>query len=625
MTTPVNNIPVSVNYTDRDYYAIRSELIARIQDRVPEWSGDDPADFGIALVEAFAYMGDLVNYYIDRIANESFIDTAIQRQSILNIAKTYGYYPAGYRSAYITIQFTNESATNIVIPAGTQVTADVVYNDTIQQVPYTTMADAVVLAASGGVNGVASVSAFQGKDISTQAANASTGGSDIAGELVATSDGQPDQSYPLEENEIVDNSIKIYVQNGTTYELWQQVVHISDYGPNDAVYSISTDADNYVYVNFGDGVSGTIPTIGAGIKAVYNVGGGTIGNIATNLVDTIVYIPGKTDAQVSAIQAAVTVTNTSVGLGGSDPESNDNIRINAPKALSTLNRAVTLSDYANLSLTVSEVGKANATAEIWNSVTLYIAPSRNDGDGDLYPGYTDNPNAGGTITPEWTRIQSNVKTYLEDKVQIGTSVTISPPSYVPVTLSVQYTKLSTYTISQVETNIKYALVNDFSFNYVNFGDVIQGEEIEFRLRQVDGVKSAKVLLLYRTGGIAERSVLIAAANELFVFDEDNLSVGAASEVATLSGLSSNTGTLSPAFASTFLNYNLTVPNGTSSITITPTKTDTTATIKVNGTPVTSGSGTSIATAVGTTTISVVVTAGDSTTIKTYKVTVTRVS
>ena len=86
--TPVSNIPVAIDYTGRDYYSLREDLIARIQDRIPEWTASDPADFGVALVEAFSYMGDMISFYIDRTANESFIQTATQRDSILNIAQS---------------------------------------------------------------------------------------------------------------------------------------------------------------------------------------------------------------------------------------------------------------------------------------------------------------------------------------------------------------------------------------------------------------------------------------------------------------------------------------------------------------------------------------------------------
>ena len=143
---PVSNIPISVDYTGRDYYSLRDALIARIQDRIPEWTASDPADFGVALVEAFAYMGDLVSYYIDRAANEAFLATATQRDSILNIALTYGYTPAGYRAATVDVVFSNTSEDAVTIPAGTVLTGAVVIEDTVETVYFTTDADAVVPA-----------------------------------------------------------------------------------------------------------------------------------------------------------------------------------------------------------------------------------------------------------------------------------------------------------------------------------------------------------------------------------------------------------------------------------------------------------------------------------------------
>lgn len=108
MTTPVSNIPVSVDYTSRDYYSLREALIARVKDRTGgRWSGEDPSDFGIALVESFAYMGDLINYYIDRVANESYLGTATQRQNVLNLASMIGYTAGGYTSATVDVTLTN--------------------------------------------------------------------------------------------------------------------------------------------------------------------------------------------------------------------------------------------------------------------------------------------------------------------------------------------------------------------------------------------------------------------------------------------------------------------------------------------------------------------------------------
>ena len=122
--TPVSNIPISVDYTSKDYYVLRDELIARVQDRIPEWTASDPSDFGVALVEAFAYMGDLISYYIDRNANESLITTATQRDSVINIAQTYGYIPSGYRQAFTLLTISNTSAAAVNIPAGTVISLE---------------------------------------------------------------------------------------------------------------------------------------------------------------------------------------------------------------------------------------------------------------------------------------------------------------------------------------------------------------------------------------------------------------------------------------------------------------------------------------------------------------------
>ena len=149
--TPVSSIPVSVDYTGRDYYSLREDMITRIQDRVPDWTATDPADFGVALVEAFAYMGDLVSYYIDRTANEAFLQTAVQRSSLLNIAQTYGYVPAGYRQATTTLTFSNSSESEVTIPVGTVVSGDVVIGDTVNVVYFTTTEAAVIDPIAGEV------------------------------------------------------------------------------------------------------------------------------------------------------------------------------------------------------------------------------------------------------------------------------------------------------------------------------------------------------------------------------------------------------------------------------------------------------------------------------------------
>jgi gliding motility-associated-like protein len=99
---------------------------------------------------------------------------------------------------------------------------------------------------------------------------------------------------------------------------------------------------------------------------------------------------------------------------------------------------------------------------------------------------------------------------------------------------------------------------------------------------------------------------------------------APSSNASLASMALSTGTLSPAFASGTLAYTSSVPNATTSVTLTPTLADATATVTVNGTTVTNGSASSaIALAVGNNTITATTTAQDGTTINIYTITVTR--
>ncbi|HEY3897136.1 MAG TPA: SBBP repeat-containing protein, partial [Chthoniobacter sp.] len=95
-------------------------------------------------------------------------------------------------------------------------------------------------------------------------------------------------------------------------------------------------------------------------------------------------------------------------------------------------------------------------------------------------------------------------------------------------------------------------------------------------------------------------------------------------VATLSGLISSSGPLSPVFSSATISYTATVSNTTPSITLTPTVTDPNARVAINGVSVGSGSASSpINLNVGSNTIAVVVTAQDGLTTKTYTLKVTR--
>jgi len=646
MTSQVSNIPLSVEYTSRDFYAIREELINLVKARVnidssKTWTGNDPSDFGVALLEAFAYIGDLTNYYIDRIANETYLPTATQRKSVLNLARLYGYVPTGFRAAVVEVTFTNTdegdnaysttitgatgngtvvvfTSTNtlqagdkvtitgvnpigynvtnaeviaatgstftisstfstsyvsggtvvksFLLPTGTQVSGSVICDDVVEEIIFTTLEDAYVPRAISGSIGSVTVWAEHGESVAVKAENLPTGLNDIAGELLGTSNGSSGQIFVLSENEVVEDSIEVYVQAGDIYEPWTKVTHISDWGPSDAVYRTEIDENNFVYVIFGDGISGAIPNNLAGIKAVYSVGGGSIGNISANIINNIDYVPGLTSIQLNSLTEFVEVGNPdSTGVGGADPEDNVSIRANASRAIRAVNRAVSLQDYESIALFVENVGKANATASIWTSVTLYVSPVRNVNDTDKYPG-KNSSNSGTTL--EWDSLQKTVQEFFVDKSQIGVNLTVAPPTYVRVVLEITYSKNSQYTTQQAEDELNREIVNGYSYAYQTFEQVITPEQIEAKINSLSSIRTSRVTAFYRFGETSKRAALIGAPDEIFVFQEADLALVEASNDARLNSLSTGTGTLSPVFNEDFYSYNITgVTTGTTSVTL----------------------------------------------------------
>ena len=77
----------AVDYTNKDFASLRQAMLALARYRLPEWTDQSPSDLGILLVDLFAYMGDVVLYYQDRIASESFLQTAGERRSVGHVRR----------------------------------------------------------------------------------------------------------------------------------------------------------------------------------------------------------------------------------------------------------------------------------------------------------------------------------------------------------------------------------------------------------------------------------------------------------------------------------------------------------------------------------------------------------
>ena len=446
-----------IDYTSRDYVSIREDLINLIPSYAPQWTSREASDFGITLIELFSYLGDLLNFYIDRAANEGFLATASQRDSILQIASLLNYTPTTSTPALVDLTFTNTSATAAVIPALTQIATTTLVNGISTQVIFETDAAVTVPAKVGTVNGTATVSATQGFTITE--------------EVLGTSTGAPNQSFKLNDSPVIKDSVRVFV-NGIEYTYSPALINNTIYDP---AFTTTIDAEGNAYVLFGDGIGGRIPTTAGTITATYRVGLGSAGNVPANKLTFFL---------TNAI-AGVTVTNQDAAVGGDDDESTDSIRTNAPLALRALNRAVSLKDYANLALQVPGVAKAIADAEIYTSINLYISPF-----GD--PGVS-----GATTTAVFDEVAARVGEFFVDKSAPNVSLTVLPPTYVDIDLDITVNLLPQYR-QDILTNQSLSAVRElFSITNSFFADVIPVQYVLNTLNNVVGVDYAIVTYLRR--------------------------------------------------------------------------------------------------------------------------------
>lgn len=87
---PRNNVPI--NYTSRDFGSIKNDLIAHAKRYYPKTFKDfSDVGFGSLMMDAVAYLGDQLSFYVDYQANESFLTTANEVENIEKLAKQMGF------------------------------------------------------------------------------------------------------------------------------------------------------------------------------------------------------------------------------------------------------------------------------------------------------------------------------------------------------------------------------------------------------------------------------------------------------------------------------------------------------------------------------------------------------
>ncbi len=92
---------IPINYTNREYVSIRNDLLEVAERFYPDNFQDfSEASFGSLMLDAVAYVGDQLSFYLDYNVNESFLDTAYQYDNIIRHGRILGYKSQGRASTY---------------------------------------------------------------------------------------------------------------------------------------------------------------------------------------------------------------------------------------------------------------------------------------------------------------------------------------------------------------------------------------------------------------------------------------------------------------------------------------------------------------------------------------------
>ena len=111
-----NSKKPAIDYTSRDFTSIKEDLVSYAKRYYPEHIKDfSQPSFGALMIDTVAYVGDLLSFYLDYQANESFLSTAIEYDNVVKLSRTLGYKlqtnPSSYGTLSVYILVPTESDT----------------------------------------------------------------------------------------------------------------------------------------------------------------------------------------------------------------------------------------------------------------------------------------------------------------------------------------------------------------------------------------------------------------------------------------------------------------------------------------------------------------------------------
>lgn len=316
-----------LNVTELDFDSIKTNLKNFLKQQ-SEFEDYDFEGSGLnILLDVLAYNTHYNAFYLNAIANESFLDTAVLRNSVVSHAKKLGYTPRSKSAAKaivnITVQTDNSNPGTLTLPKGY-----VLLSSKIDGASYKFVTLETYSVSKTGNNFVfTSIPIYEGQLVSYSYINSYAE--------------NPRQLFTIQDSEVDTKTLKVSVRQSTSNSqvtVFTKAENVLELTANSEVYYLQEGRNSQYDIYFGDDVlSKKIPDGGV-VTLEYLITNADLANKA-NTFTTSAPIGGFSTIIVNPLSAA---------SGGSPAETVEQIKFAAPLSLLSQNRAVTKNDYIRL-------------------------------------------------------------------------------------------------------------------------------------------------------------------------------------------------------------------------------------------------------------------------------------
>jgi len=419
----------SVQFTELDFDNIKTNLktFLQSQNTLKDYNYDGSALS--VLLDVLAYNTQYQAFYLNQVANEMFLDSALQRSSVISHAKLLNYTPKSAIAPAATVNVTvnQVSDSSLTLPAYTNFLSESIDGTNYN---FLTVTDTTV-------NVVANTATFNNVTIKEGTYATST--------FTVDSATNPKYLFQIPNANVDTTTLQVRVQqsiSNSSYAVYTAATNYLTLGPYDNVYFLQEGLNGYYEIYFGDGVLGNKLINGNVVKVSYII---TNGNAAAGANSFVLM------DSVSRYSNTITTSITKASQGG-DKESIDQIKYHAPKSFSAQNRAVTKNDYITL-INQNNLGIQFDAVNVWggeeNNPPVY---------GQVYVCLKP----AGSYTLTQTQKQLIINQVIKPVSVLTVTPTIIDPdyTYIQLTVNVFYDPaLTTLSSAQIQSGVKSAISN----------------------------------------------------------------------------------------------------------------------------------------------------------------------